>query len=90
MFICSLHSFLWGEKETSQKKSAEVVIMLDETLLLFIFGVNAEQLYFFWRSLFAFSWVRLTLDYTMNPKTHTLYTYLLHWVTKETSYDSVA
>jgi len=39
MFICPLHSVLWGEKETSQKKSAEVVIMLGETLLSFIFGI---------------------------------------------------
>lgn len=55
MFICPLHSVLWGEKETSQKKSAEeVVIVLDEALLTFIFGINAEQLHFSKRNLFAF------------------------------------
>lgn len=54
MIICPLHSVLWGGKETSQKKSAEVVIMLDETLLTFIFGRNAEQLHFSKKKLFAF------------------------------------
>lgn len=76
MFICPLRSILWGEKETSQKKSAEeVVIMLGETLLSFIFGINAEQLHFSQRSSFAFSWVRLTPGYTLSPKTHPLYPY---------------
>lgn len=55
MFICPLYNIFWGEKETSQKKSAEeVVIMLDEALLTFIFGINAEQLHFSKRNLFAF------------------------------------
>lgn len=79
MFICPLHSILWSEEETSQKKSAEeVVIMLGDTLFSFIVGINAEQLQFSQRSPFAFSWVRLTPDYTLNPQTHPLYPCLLH------------
>lgn len=79
MLICLLHSILWAEKETSQKKSAEeVVIMLGETLLSFVFSINAEQLHFSQRSSVAFGWVRLNPDYTLNHRTHPLCAYLLH------------